>query len=96
MSLAEGPLVLELGPGDKLPSSSCAVAVFGKLGQGVGVHIEQVELPRVGGRCAAWLQLESEHESTLGGWKRSKSYSDRVCGNMRPRSLFLDSEPCTI
>ena len=95
VSLVEGPLNLTLAPGDHLPPSTCSLSVFGSPGQGVGLHIAALDLPTplASGRCTSWLQLESEYERSQGGWVRIKSSTERICGTIQQRRIFLDSEP---
>ena len=96
VSLVEGPLNLTLTPGTgNLPPSTCSVSVFASPGQGVGVHIAALELatPLASGRCTSWLQIESEYERSQGGWVRIKSSTERICGTIKHRRIFLDTEP---
>ena len=95
ISLVEGPLNLTLAPGDPLPPSTCSVSIFGSPGQGVGVHIASLQLatPLASGRCTSWLQIESEYERSQASFVRVKSSTQRICGTIEQRRIFVDSEP---
>ena len=56
------------------------------------MHIASLQLasPLASGRCTSWLQIESEYEY---GYVRVKSSTQRICGTIERRRIFLDSEP---
>ena len=95
VSLLEGPLVLTLGPGDPLPTAPCSVTIFGSPGQGVAVHVSSLALASTlpTPHCSSWLQLEAEHQLETGAWARTRTFSDRICGQVRRRTNFGVREP---
>ena len=88
VKLDSKPAVIILEPGDKLPRSSCEVTVAANKGEGVAVHIESLDLPRLNhNHCSSWLQIESESESNRGTWVRVKSFSELICGSFDQQKL---------
>ena len=59
----------------------------------MALHIAALSLPSSSSsRCASWLQVESEHETSRGGWVRVRSYSQKICGTREERKHFMDGE----